>query len=63
MTIEGFDQTGLSDGERDCVGALERAAHPLRKGQQVWWRQVSVEYNEWEPYCRKCAVAYSTQTY
>jgi hypothetical protein len=63
MTIDGFEQTGLSDGERDCVGALDRPSHPMRKGQQVWWRQVNIEYDEWEPYCQNCAKAYANQTY
>lgn len=63
MKIEGFEQTGTSDGERDCAGALDRSAHPMRRGQKVWWRQTNVEYDEWEPYCRKCARAYANQQY
>lgn len=63
MKIDGFEQAGKSDGDRDCVGALDRRPHPLRKGQNVWWRQTSVEYDEWEPYCRACAKSYSIQTY
>jgi hypothetical protein len=61
--IDGFEQTGVADGERDCVGALDRPSHAMRKGQKAWWRQVSTEYDEWEPYCRACAVAYANQQY
>lgn len=63
MKIAGFEQTGTSDGERNCVGALDRDGHPIRKGQKLWWRQTSIEYDEWETYCRACAVAYSQQKY
>ncbi len=65
MLIEGFEQNGAGDGQLMCPGTLsgEREKHTIRRNRQIWWHCSSTMYDEWEPYCRACALIEANRTY
>lgn len=63
-TIEGFVCEGVSDGDRLCTGCWDAsdcnvsAANDIPAGEPIYWRHVNIEYDEWDPYCERCAAVF-----
>jgi hypothetical protein len=61
LALYGFVQQHVGNGEFTCYGGERN--HVIARGAQVWWRQTSHEYDDWESYCRRHALAYARQDY
>lgn len=59
----GLVADGISDGEQLCTGCWDNSGHDVKAdndipaGAPIYWRIASVEHDEWNAYCRRCAEA------
>jgi hypothetical protein len=61
--IEGFEINGVGNGEVFCEGEAGRENHLIKRGRPIYWRQTSVESDEWASCCGPCARAYANQDF
>lgn len=57
----GFEKgRDLSDGNTICAGCWDKSDcnrnNDVPEGEPIYWQSASYEYNEYESYCRRCAV-------
>lgn len=51
----------VSDGDTLCTGCWDSSGNNIHRdnnipsGDQIWFVQVNYEYDEHDPYCRRCA--------
>ncbi|QDV86953.1 hypothetical protein [Planctomycetes bacterium TBK1r] len=58
---EDLRRNGFIQGNSDSYDATCGTCESTCNGSRGWYRKTSYEYDEWDCYCRKCAIEWIHQ--